>query len=221
MIGYLNGKILSKNFETSACTLLCGQVGYEILVPSPKLETFEIGTEIGFWIHTHVREDTLTLYGFQIETEKFFFRLLLSVSGLGPKTALSLISHHGSETLTRLLIQKDSDGLSQAPGVGKKLAQKLVIELSSKIEKISWIEELKTKEKLQSVRLQEPQHTQLKVDLVSALMNLGFAPAVIKPVVDNMESRSAFEKENFEDCLRLALSELSGRKGAEIRHGNA
>src|SRR5205085_963855 len=89
-----------------------------------------------------VREDILQLYGFELEAEKQFFRVLLGVSGLGPRTALSLLNEHGPERLSKYILEKDTSSISEAPGVGKKLAERLILELASKIEKMAWVTQL-------------------------------------------------------------------------------
>src|SRR4051812_29844725 len=103
MLGFVEGKVISKNIETSQCIVLCHGTGYELSLSKKTLDIVTVGETRSFWLHTHVREDLLVLFGFDTETEKLFFRVLLSVSGLGPKTALSLLSEHGAAKLSQLI----------------------------------------------------------------------------------------------------------------------
>ena len=96
MVGFLQGKVISKNPETNQCVVLAGDLGYEVNVSKRLFDALSHEQPISLWIHTHVREDAFLLYGFANETEKLFFRILLGVSGLGPKMALSLLTEHGA-----------------------------------------------------------------------------------------------------------------------------
>src|SRR5580704_3697877 len=105
MLGFIQGKIISKNPEGNHCVILSGDVGYEVVLPRNLFDTLPNDEFARLWVHTHVREDQLTLFGFRNETEKACFKQLLAVSGLGPKTALSLLGEHGVERLINLVIQ--------------------------------------------------------------------------------------------------------------------
>jgi Holliday junction DNA helicase RuvA len=210
MLGFLRGKIISKNPDSQQCVVLTHRLGFEVTLPRDLFETVTLQSLGSFWIHSHVREDAFTLFGFASESDKFLFRILLGVSGLGPKTALSLLSEHGAERLVKLVVHKDSDGLSQAPGVGKKLAQKVILDLASKVEKLSWLGELPKiapEAKLEPLSANE----QLRADLTSALSNLGFVPAHIKTTLDKLFEREDAPAMGFAACLKIALKEMSGR----------
>ncbi|MFM8268617.1 MAG: Holliday junction branch migration protein RuvA [Pseudomonadota bacterium] len=207
MLGFIQGKLISKNLENLHCVILTQGLGYEIIVPKRSLEKLSASSEVSLWLHTHVREDILALYGFESENEKIFFRLLLSVSGLGPKTALSLLSEFGTDTLIELILGKRIGEISKAPGVGKKTAERLVIELVGKIEKLSWATgnsmlaspaESKTPKGL----------IQTREDLFSALTHLGYLPHQIKSALDRA---MASEEKSFEMLLKLCLKDLSNR----------
>lgn len=195
MLGFIQGKIISKNAENLHCIVLAQGVGYEVLVPKRYLEKINLSGEVSLWLHTHVREDIFALYGFESENEKVFFRLLLSVSGLGPKTALSLLSEFGADTLIELILGKRITEISKAPGVGKKTAERLVMELTSKLEKVAW-----------SKPTCAP--GSIRDDLFSALSHLGYQPMQIKGALDKV---MASEEKAFEVLLKNALKELSNR----------
>lgn len=207
MLGFIQGKLISRNSESLHCVVLAQGLGYEILVPKRTLERLSLAADLSLWLHTHVREDVLALYGFESENEKLFFRLLLSVSGLGPKTALSLLSEFGADTLVELILGKRIGEISKAPGVGKKTAERLVMELSGKIEKLSW-----AKDNITSIAQSSPKLNsglmQAREDLFSALTHLGYQPHLIKGAIDKV---MVSEEKSFEGLLKLALKELSNR----------
>lgn len=219
MLGFLHGKVLSKNVDTNQCILVVGDVGYEISLHRRAFDIFHIDQIISLWLHTHVREDQLTLFGFTSENEKNFFRILLGVSGLGPKTALSLLSEHSVEHLSRFIIDKSISEISKAPGVGKKLAERISLELASKLEKLTWLTQLEGKsfgEKLVKV----PEHRAMRDDLLSALTNLGYQPTHIRSTLERLFEGSTAEKLSFENYLRLALKEMSGHRLATSEASN-
>lgn len=187
--------------------MLAQNLGYEILVPRRSLEKLSHSTEVSLWLHTHVREDILSLYGFESENDKLFFRLLLSVSGLGPKTALSLLSEFGTDTLVELVLGKRIGEISKAPGVGKKTAERLVMELVGKIEKLSWAKESSVLARTDESKISSG-IIQVRDDLFSALTHLGYLPHQIKSALDRA---MASEEKSFEPLLKLCLKELSSR----------
>jgi Holliday junction DNA helicase RuvA len=207
MLGFIQGKLISKNVESLHCVVLAQNLGYEILVPRRSLEKLSHSTEVSLWLHTHVREDILSLYGFESENDKLFFRLLLSVSGLGPKTALSLLSEFGTDTLVELVLGKRIGEISKAPGVGKKTAERLVMELVGKIEKLSWAKESSVLARTDESKISSG-IIQVRDDLFSALTHLGYLPHQIKSALDRA---MASEEKSFEPLLKLCLKELSSR----------
>jgi Holliday junction DNA helicase RuvA len=135
MISYLEGKLIDKT-ENSA-TVLVGGVGYEVFLTPVELKKTSVGEEVKYFIYTHVREDILALYGFCSQEEMQFFRLLLSVSGVGPKVALLIIGSAPIEKIKGSIAKGDPALLSAVSGVGKKTAEKAVIELKGKMGNIS------------------------------------------------------------------------------------
>jgi len=211
MFGYLEGKLISKSPETNACVIRAFRVGFEVLVPRATFDPLLVGQKVALWLHTHVREDALTLFGFHSEDEKNLFRLLLSVSGLGPKTAMNLISEHGAHRLVELILHKATSDITKASGVGKKLAEKLPMELSAKLEKWVWREKLEMASVPRASAVQLTKEGQLRLDLTSALLNLGYLPNQVKVVLDKLLEREDLEDQAFEFCLRAALRDMSGR----------
>lgn len=209
MVGFVQGKVLSKSIETSAVIVANDSVGYEVTVPKQLFDRLLVEQAVALWIHTHVREDILQLYGFATEAEKQFFRVLLAVSGLGPRTAMSLLGEHAPDRLSQHILNKDVDAISEAPGVGKKLAQRLVLELGSKIEKLAWVTQLKALSPQTRTVTASPAR-QLREDLSSALLNLGYQPKQVEYTLDKILETDD-ETLGFEGWLKNALREMSGR----------
>lgn len=136
MIAYLNGILTEKN--PTHVLLEVGGIGYEVFIPLSTYEQLpEIGAECRLLTVMHVREDAHLLYGFYKAQEKELFLLLISVSGIGPKSAISLLSGTPIEEFKRAILQEDLALLSSFPGIGKKTAQRLVVELKDKISRLS------------------------------------------------------------------------------------
>lgn len=138
MIGYLRGKILEH--ADGKMTIGVGGdvacVGYVVSVPqSPEYLRFVSGGSAELFVHTHVREDALDLYGFATAAEKALFLTLLGVNGIGPKMALNTLSKVDSQTLIDSILGKDADALVQIPGIGKKTAERIVLELADPLRK--------------------------------------------------------------------------------------
>lgn len=211
MFGFLEGKLISKNYDTQTCVVKMFKVGFEVLVPKNLFEQLVVDQKVSLWLHTHVREDAFLLYGFSSEDEKNLFRLLLSVSGLGPKTALSLLSEHGAHRLVDLILHKATADIAKASGVGKKLAEKLPLEISSKLEKWVWAEKIEMSNVRRTPTITLSPESQLKEDLTSALLNLGYQPAQVSKVLDNVLGREEMQGQEFEFCFKAALRDMSSR----------
>ncbi|NBX93163.1 MAG: Holliday junction branch migration protein RuvA [Proteobacteria bacterium] len=224
MLGFIQGKLISKNVESLHCVVLAQSVGYEVLVPKRSIEKLPVQSDVCLWLHTHVREDVLSLYGFESENEKLFFRVLLSVSGLGPKTALSLLSEHGADSLIELILGKRVGEIAKAPGVGKKTAERLVIELAGKIEKLSWAKDYSQLSETLNAKLPTGL-LQIREDLSSALVHLGYLPHQIKGTIEKAMTASSDKEPTFESLLKFCLKELSnrslssGRLSSEVGNG--
>ncbi|MEN9881497.1 MAG: Holliday junction resolvasome DNA-binding subunit [Candidatus Parcubacteria bacterium] len=131
MIGFLRGILLF----TANNTLLIDVhgVGYKVSTPLSVATSAEEGKELSLFIHTHVREDQISLYGFGTRDDVFLFEKLIGVSGIGPKSALAMLSVHSPSSLADAIEKSDADTLSHTPGVGKKTAEKIILELKGKI----------------------------------------------------------------------------------------
>lgn len=193
MIAYLKGTLLKKTPQQ--VTIDVGGVGYCAFIP---LSTFfklgEISQPIELYIYTHVNDNVLALYGFSTEEERELFLKLITVSGIGPKLALNVLSGMEPKELQEAIKESDIARLSRIPGIGKKTALRIAMELQEKLEK---------KEKLLTGRA-----AQEREDLISALLNLGFRRREAEGVVDEVLRRLTTEA-GFEKLLRECLRRLA------------
>jgi len=195
MIGHLKGTVLAKSPER--VLLEVGGVGYEVHIPVStyyELDRLGDGAPASLHVHTHLREDAISLYGFWTETEKRLFERLIGVSGIGPRLARVILSGMPPAELIRAIAGGDLVRLSGIPGVGKKTAERMVLELRDRVREIAAPAE--------AVAAGPGDE-----DLVSALVNLGYKrPAAERAVV---EARRAAPEADFSDLLRASLKRLS------------
>jgi Holliday junction DNA helicase RuvA len=196
VIGFLQGKLLKSSPEK--VLLDVGGVGYEVHIP---LSTFyEIEKRGGdgavrLHIHTHLREDAIALYGFWTERERLLFEKLIAVSGIGPRLARVILSGMAPEDLLAALAAGDGARLSTIPGVGKRTAERMVVEL---------------KDRVQELAAELPQRSAAATgedDLISALVNLGYKQAAAERAVT--KAREGSPDAPFHELLRAALRGLA------------
>ena len=201
MIAHLSGTLLEK--QLTRLIVDVGGVGYDVLVPLSTMYAIgEPGSRVAIRIYTHVREDALQLYGFATVLEQSLFEKLISVSGIGPKLALSVLSGIEPAELTRAIRSSDVARLTRIPGVGKKTSERLVVELKDRLPPVDATEPSKTEAATDA----EPD---VRDDLLSALANLGYQRSAVEKTVDKV-LRSA-EDRTFEPLLRATLKLLMGR----------
>jgi Holliday junction DNA helicase RuvA len=204
MIGQLRGRLAEK--RPNQVLVDVGGVGYVVQVPlSTYAALGELHTEVNLLIHTHVREDALALYGFVSAREKHFFEMLLSASGVGPTLALKILSGMSVEELVPAIRGSDLARLTRIPGVGRKTAERMVVELKDKLEAVA-------------VETEKPAPSSpagIEADVVSALVNLGYDGRAAESAV--AEARREAGAANFEKLLRGALQALSVPTGRAAR----
>lgn len=196
MIGYLKGHLLERSPEV--VLLDVGGVGYEVYIPVStfyELERADPEAAVGLFIHTYLRDDGLTLYGFWTEGEKRLFLKLLGVGGIGPRLARVILSGIPPADLVSALQAGDVGRLSSIPGVGRKTAERMILELKDKVGELAG-----------GAPVAAPP-TPAGDDLVSALVNLGWKPAHAERAV--VETRRDHPEAAFPELLRLALKKLS------------
>ena len=197
MIAQISGKLAQK--QPGEVVIDVGGVGYQVFIP---LNVFyrlpEIGAPLSLQVHTHVREDALQLFGFHDLAEKQVFLLLTAVSGIGPRLALNILSGIAAEDLARALKNGDQIRLVAIPGVGRKLAERMIVELKDRFASLA---------PLSADSATAPEASSQKMqDAVSALINLGYKKPEIEKTVREVLKNDAL---SLEDVLRETLRQMS------------
>jgi Holliday junction DNA helicase RuvA len=202
MIGQLRGSLADK--RPNQVLVDVGGVGYLVAVPlSTYAALGELHTQVTLLIHTHVREDALSLYGFLSAREKHLFELLISASGVGPSLALKILSGMSVEELVPAIRGGHLERLTRIPGVGRKTAERMVLELKDKLDMVAVAEQKPAPASPAGV----------EADVASALVNLGYEQRAAEGAVADARREAATGRDNFEALLRAALQVLSAPKG--------
>ena len=197
MIGFLRGKV-AYTFP-DYCFLDVHDVGYRVFVSHQTRNHIGIGEEVMLYIHTHVREDAILLYGFFAQDEYDLFQHLIGISGIGPKVAQGILSATTANEFYGLIHQKDVKAITKLPGIGKKTAERIILELKDKLASTSFDDA--------SFPGQTPDSSDVMGDKLSeaaeALLSLGFGQSEIQSV---LKKRNDWE--STEEIIRYALAEL-------------
>jgi Holliday junction DNA helicase RuvA len=193
MIAHLRGRLISKH-PNQAIVEAAG-VGYDVVITIPTFsELPATGSEVALHVHTHVREDALALYGFLRIEEKQLFEKLITVSGIGPKLAITILSGMAIADMVGAIRANDHARLTRTPGVGKKTAERMCVELRDKLEGFGEAAPVKT-------------ISAAEQDVISALTNLGYQRGLAEKAVER--AVAAVGRENFDAIFRAALGGLS------------
>ena len=205
MIAHLSGTLFSK--QATSVILDVGGVGYEVTIP---LSTFydleDSGSKVELRIYTHVREDTLQLFGFKTVRERDLFLKIISVSGIGPKLGITLLSGMSADELIAAIRNNDLARLTGIPGIGRKTAERLVIELREKVEALTTAQ-LEEELTARVAGSGEPTQDSVRTDALSALLNLGYQRTAAEKAIDSAMLASG--DVTVEDLLRLVLRKLA------------
>lgn len=189
MIGSVRGTVIERD-ATGEVLVEVGGVGYRVLVPLGAIRAMEPGSGAFLFTHLHVREDAMVLYGFPTRDERDTFELLIGASGVGPKLGLAILSVHSPGSLQRALLDDDLDALTLVPGVGKRTAQRLVVDL---------------KARLDVPALEHPDtNTSARSEVRAALAGLGYQPDEVREVLSRLPDDGPVE-----ELLREALKLLA------------
>lgn len=176
MFAYIRGKLI--NATSSHATIDVGGIGYLIAVPASLFARLpENGTEVTLYTSLQVREDSQTLYGFIQASDRDLFEILIGISGIGPKTGLNIISHLSFNELQDAVSNNEVSTLCKVPGIGKKTAERMIIDLRDKIAKLS------PQFSHLSISLPKDAKTQKIQDLMGALINLGYNQMIAQKAV--------------------------------------
>jgi Holliday junction DNA helicase RuvA len=192
MIAHLRGKLISKH-PNQAIVEAAG-VGYELNISVPTYsELPALGAEVALFVHTHVREDALSLFGFLRPQDKQLFEKLISVSGIGPRLAITILSGMQADAAVAAIKGNNVAALTRIPGVGKKTAERMVLELRDKLEAFG-------------VPAAAAAASPVEEDVLSALVNLGYNRALAERALARLGNISA---ETFDGLFRKALAGLA------------
>ena len=197
MIGYLEGRL--KQLDATRAVVLAGGVGYEVHISLSTYYGLEGRTDVSLEVYTHVREDQLALYGFATGDEKFAFEKLISISGIGPTLAQKILSGIDAPDLADAIARNDARKLSSIPGVGKKTAERICLELRDK---------LVFAEGQRAAVAATPTRSSIDDDVISALVNLGYKQAQAEAALTNARKELGNEAE-LSALLKGALRQLT------------
>ena len=196
MIAHLRGQILSKS--PNAVVIDCGGVGYELAISvTTYTEIGDVGAEARLHVHTHVREDALLLFGFAELTEKRLFEKLLTISGIGPKLAITVLSGISAERLVGAIRGGDHATLTRIPGIGKKTAERVVLELKDKLDDLAGFSTVGVAAR--------PSLGATAEDVLSALVNLGYPRPIAQKAVETA-AKDAAVAGDFELLFRASMA---------------
>jgi Holliday junction DNA helicase RuvA len=192
MIAHLRGRLFLKT--PGRIILEAGGVGYEVIISIPTFTALpQEGAEVSLHIYTQVREDILALFGFLELDEKRLFERLITVSGVGPKLAVTILSGLNPERTVAAIRGQDHATLTRIPGVGKKLAERLVVELKDKLEDMT------------VTPVAAVHSAPAADDVLSALLNLGYQRAAAQKAIETAVRKNKAAGENFDELFRLSL----------------
>jgi holliday junction DNA helicase RuvA len=198
MIAHLRGKLLAKH--PNQVIVETGGVGYEVNISIPTFsELPATGAEVALHIHTHVREDVISLYGFIRPAEKQLFEKLMTVSGIGAKLAITILSGMAADEMAGAIRGNDLARLTRIPGIGKKTAERMVLELRDKLPPVTGVSTPTV-----------PAMSAMEEDVLSALMNLGYQRPIAEKTLASLAKNGKNEKAaSFDAMFREALASLS------------
>ena len=192
MIAHLRGRLLSKTPQN--VVVEAAGVGYEVTISIPTFTALPAeGNEVSLLIYTHVREDALALFGFMSRTEKRLFEKLLSISGIGPKLAVTVLSGLPPERLISAIHGQDHATLTRIPGVGKKTAERIVLELKDKLDELG-------------TPTVSGVATPVSEDVLSALVNLGYQRPAAQKGIEAAIARDPNIARDFETLFRATMA---------------
>jgi len=197
MIAHLRGRLLSK--APNQAIIECAGVGYEITISVATFTSLPAeNTEASLHVHTHVREDQISLFGFAETQEKRLFEKLLTISGIGPKLAITVLSGIAADRLVAAIRSGDHASLTKIPGIGKKTAERVVLELKDKLDDMA----------VPVAASSGPHHGPVGDDVLSALVNLGYPRPVAQKAIETAVAKDAAAAQEFETLFRAAMAAI-------------
>ncbi len=198
MIAHLRGRLLSKT--PNQAIVDCAGVGYDVTISVATFSALPAeGAEVALHIHTHVREDQLALFGFSETQEKRLFEKLLTISGIGPKLAITVLSGIDATRLVNAIRSGDHATLTRIPGIGKKTAERVVLELKDKLDDLA---------KTIPTTAGAQHHGAAGDDALSALVNLGYPRPVAQKAIETAITKDPEAAHDFETLFRAAMAAI-------------
>jgi Holliday junction DNA helicase RuvA len=195
MIAHLRGKLLAKH--PNQAIIETAGVGYDVTISVPTFSDLPaVGSELALHVHTHVREDVIALYGFLRPSEKVLFEKLITVSGIGPKLAITILSGMPADEMVGAIRGNEVARLTRIPGIGKKTAERMVLELRDKLPEVGTI-----------TAPAVPPLSAVEEDVLSALMNLGYQRAAAEKALASAVKEGT--SKSFDQMFRAVLGRLS------------
>ena len=192
MIAHLRGRLIAKH--PNQAVVEAAGVGYDVTISVPTFSALPaVGTEVALHVHTHVREDSIALFGFLRPAEKRLFERLISVSGIGPKLAITILSGMATDEMVGAIRGNDVARLTRIPGIGKKTAERMVLELRDKLQDFG------------AAPAAAPA-SPVEEDVISALVNLGYQRPAAERALGKVSNGN---RQSFEALFREALAALS------------
>lgn len=202
MFAYIRGRLEAKSPDTAVVE--AGGIGYRIAIPLSSYNGLgDEGSEVRLFTHMHVREDLIALFGFLSREELGMFEMLITVSGVGPKAAMSVISSLTPSDFALALITDDSARFRKAPGVGAKTAQRIILELKDKIKK----EQLASGNEIIQAEAGDGKHSAVS-EAISAMMVLGYSQSEAVGAVTSIRKKEDIEDMDAEAIVRSALKQM-------------
>jgi holliday junction DNA helicase RuvA len=197
MIAHLRGRLIVKT--PNQAIVDCNGVGYDITISVATFSELPAeGAEAALHIHTHVREDQIALFGFADTQEKRLFERLLTISGIGPKLAITVLSGISSDRLVAAIRGSDHATLTKIPGIGKKTAERVVLELKDKLDDMA----------VPAAASTGPHHGPAGDDALSALVNLGYPRPVAQKAIETAIEKNPAATSDFETLFRAAMAAI-------------
>ena len=197
MFYHINGAV--SELEPTLAVIDCGGVGFAVNITMNTASTLTVGDRAKLFISEAIGESNFDLYGFMNKSEKRCFEMLISVSGIGPKAAMSILSHNSPESLALAVMCDDVKALTVAQGIGKKIAQRVILELKDKISK-----ESASIEQIQIPVAANPMHSSAVNDALMGLSVLGYSSAEISPVIKTLDT----ENMSAEQIIKAVLKQM-------------
>jgi Holliday junction DNA helicase RuvA len=199
MIAHLRGRLLSKT--PNQAIIECAGVGYDVAISVATFSELPLeNAEAALYIHTHVREDQIALFGFASTQEKRLFEKLLTISGIGPKLAITVLSGISSDRLVAAIRGGDHATLTKIPGIGKKTAERVVLELKDKLDDLAVPD--------MASATGGVHHGPAADDALSALVNLGYPRPIAQKAIEAAMEKNPSTAEDFETLFRAAMSAI-------------